>query len=350
LSPRKVLVITGKSASLMNVGRDIAMVLQKHDYIPRLFNYVIHYLDAVEIGDSAIFVYPVSPIFSAKVMLAYRDFKLHGGLDRCFYATIEGKVDMKVVQHWMRRDCSFVANSRYTAEKLMEAGFSVEGVVYHGLIPEIVEEARKLAKGYRNRIERDHPDKVTFCVVSTTHKRKGLQYLVEAVKILERKRDDFIVHLLTTKEGSRQIEGSKCLEVIPKYGTRPRTEVLAWIGGHHFMIIPSLAEGFCLPLIEANAMGVPVIHCEYPPLSEISDNSINITFDYEDVDYLDVHEGILYELHLYNPIELARCMEYAIEMYKKDYDNYVKISEKAKEVINKFNAEELYVELTKYIK
>lgn len=345
----KVLIVTSKATSLTNVAKDIATVLQKNGFIPRLTRITPSPFEIRNIADSVILIYPASPLFASPYFLMHRDYRKIAGIPSVFYATIEGKVTPYLVKSWMKRDLDFIANSKYTKNKLEEAGFGVTEVIYHGLVPEVVEEARKLVPAWRQHLESQFGDRVIFGTISFWHKRKGLDRLAQAVKLLQQKRDDFVVHLITSSDALKYISPSECLVIEHQFGKRTREEVLAWMGALDFLIVPSLAEGFGLPVIEANAMGTPVIHCAFPPLTEVTIPDANIMFFYDVMQELNLRDGILYELHYYKPQELMKAMNYAIDMIKNNKQEYEKRCKKAKESLDKFNAFEHYTKFIKYL-
>jgi len=346
----KILLITGKAVSLRNVLKDIALVAMKHGHIARVVSHRPSTPDIPEICDATIFVYPASPLFCTPHFLAFRDLRKLYNIPSVFYTTVEGRPTRFHVKAWMMRDLDFVANSQYTAQRLMEAGLNVIDVIYHGLHEEYLKEARKMLDRMQMRLKRKHGDKVVFGVLAFWHKRKGLDLLAKAVQELSKKREDFVVHLMTNTMTMRKIGKIPNLYIEDVFGERMREEVLALLGALDYLIVPSLAEGFCLPLLEANAMGTPVIHCLYPPLTEISDLDHNITFDYDDVFFENLHEGIDYELHYYNPKALAEAMDYALDIRLNNEDEYMKRSKKVSKIARKFNAKKLYKRLIDILK
>ena len=262
---------------------------------------------------------------------------------------IEGRPTARHIQPWMRRELEFIACSNYVREKLEEAGLQVIDVIHHGLVREQVEVARRLVPTARENLRRLHGDKVIFGAVAFWHRRKGLELLAKACEMLSSKRDDFVVHLVTNVTAKRKLPPVKGLYVDTVFGTRSREEILAFLGAIDFLIVPSLAEGFCLPLVEANAMGTPAIHALYPPLTEVTTPEANITFQYELVAFESLGEGIDYELHIYSPAALAQAMEEAIEMILNDKEEYERRCREARKALDRFDAEKLYPRLLKYI-
>ena len=346
----RLALVTGKATSLINVSKDIAYISQKLGYAPRILNYVESPSSLARISDAVILVYPASPLFCAEYMLLYRELTVHYKMPCIYYTMVEGRLRRYHISEWMSRDLEFVACSRYVQEKLQEAGFRVKGVVHHGLVREVVNEATKLVPIAKKHLKAKYEDKVVFGVVSHTHVRKGLDYLVSAIHTLSQKRDDFIVHLVSTPEAIRKYSNVPHLVVDTVFGTRAREEILAFMGAIDFLILPSLAEGFGLTIVEANAMGTLAIHGEYPPLTEVSDLENNITFPYRDIQYINTEEGIEYEFHLYDPKELADAMENAIEMKKKYKSELEDRQAKVKEALNRFDADILYRKLIGMLK
>jgi len=345
----RILIITSKAVSLTNVARDIAYVAQKLGHVPRLTRIMPLTTEVSRVADAVIFVYPASPLFCTSYFAKFREYRVHAGVPCVFYTTLEGRLTTYLVKTWMRRDLEFVANSNYTAHWLREAGLQVLGVVHHGIVREQVEVAKKMVHVARKNLEKVHGDKVIFGALAFWHKRKGLDYLAKAIKVLSEKRKDFVVHLVTNSQTMKYIGSIEGLYVDTVFGTRSREEILAFLGALDWLIIPSLAEGFCLPLLEANAMGTPAIHCLYQPLTEISDVDANIPFPYDEVVLEDLGEGFDYEMHRYDPKILAKAMEEAIEIRLHDERDYRQRCERVRRVLDRFDAEKLYPQLLKYL-
>jgi len=345
----RIAIVTSKATSLINVAKDIAYVIQRKHYTPRIFTRLMDYYDLDELSDALIIVFPSSPLWCMPYYLLYRDYKIHVGKPCLFYTMIEGKPVKRLWKYWMVRDVEVVTCSKYVAEKLQEVGMTIVDIIPHGLVKEQVIEAMKFIPTVRECLKELHGDKVIFGVVAHSHPRKGLQFLAEAVRILSQKRDDFVVHVITDDKGREKLQGIKNIDVDTVFGQRPREEILAFMGSCHYVIIPSLCEGFCLPLIEANAMGTPVIHCAYPPLTEISDPKINFTFLYDKLMVRDIGDGIEYEFHVYHPKKLAQMMDYCIELVKREDEEYFKRRKWARIVMERFNAEVHYSKLLEYL-
>lgn len=345
----RVAIVTSKATSLTNVGRDIAYVLEHYGHAPRLMRFPPAGDTMIKLADAVIMIYPCSPLYITPYFLKYRDYKKYSNMKCLFYTTIEGEVTQHFIQDWMRHELEFIAVSKYVRDKLRNAGFKVIDVIPHGVVKEDVENARKMVGTVRKTLEEKFPNRILFGVIAFWHIRKGLYLLVKAVKKLSSKRKDFIVYLITNTITRKYLEGGENLFIDTVFGKRSRAEILAWMGALDYLIIPSLAEGFCLPLLEANVMGTPVIHADYPPLNEISDSSRNLVFPYENVVYEDTGEGIDFELHYYNPDDLMSMMHKAIDLKKEEPEKYEEMCSLNRKIFPRFSALKVYKRFLKYL-
>ncbi|RLE88792.1 MAG: hypothetical protein DRJ67_01110 [Thermoprotei archaeon] len=345
----RIALVAGKATSLLNVAKDIAYVAQQRGHVPRIMSYVEAPSTLAKLSDAVILIYPASPLFCAEYMLLYRDLKIHYDKPALYYTMIEGRPRKVHIAQWMLRDVEFIACSRYVRDKLQEVGFKVRAVIPHGLVREVIEEGRRLSPIARKHLQRMHGDKVIFGVVSHSHVRKGLNFLSAAVRELAEKRDDFVVHLVTNPEARRQVGDNPHIYVDTVFGTRSREEIMAFLSAVDYLIMPSLAEGFGLPLVEANACGTLAIHCAYPPLTEISDLENNIVFEYNEVRHVYTGEGIEYEFHIYEPKILAQAMDYAIDLVHNYRSEYEERSAKVRSVLDRLDAEKIYPSLLRLV-
>ncbi len=134
----------------------------------------------------------------------------------------------------------------------------------------------------------------------TLQPRKNLVRLIQAYDLLLERRRDIDVQLVLIGPAGWQYEE------IMREGKRPRSrgkvvftgalddgDLAQLIKGALLAVMPSLYEGFCLPMIESMACGVPTIAANSSCLPEVSGNS----------------------LAYFNPLsieDMATCMETAI--------------------------------------
>jgi len=333
-------IITSKAVSLKNVGKDIAEVAQELGLVPRLIKYPPNAYDLSKHTDYVVICMSASPLLARPYMLVARELSKNYGIPTVFYATIEGRPLRKFIRPWMMSNILYVANSNYTKDKLTEAGFPIYDVVYHGINLKLVDNAKSLSSTIRKKIKQDVGDKVVLGVVSNSHKRKGLEPFLGVCAELLSRRDDVRVFIIT----NGQFQAPNGVSIENLFGKMTHTEILAFIGAFDYLVIPSLSEGFGLPLIEANALGIPVIHCNFPPLSEITGKH-NFTFPYEDISVEDLGDGIDYELHIWNKNDFVSTLEEAIECIKQRPSEYEDRKAKAVEHARKFDIRILYRKL-----
>jgi len=341
----RLAVITGKGPSLMNVSNDIIAVARKYRIQGTMFTFPPGLDTILGNFEAAIFFFPVTGVLTGPHMLLYRDLKVSGMKYLLFYGVTEGPPLRTAITPWMKRDLEFVAVSNYVKQKLEEVGLKVIDVVYHGIYRPLLEQASKYTGLYKGSFRKRFGDKVIIGLVSTGHVRKGLKFLRDAVEKLSSKRDDFVIYAVTTRDGAATLRGVPNIFVDPLFGSRPRAEILGMIGAFDYLVVPSLSEGFCLPLIEANIQGVLAIHAAFEPLTEISDPQANFIFPYDTILIHRTREGIDFELHVYDPANLAEALEEAIEVKKNNPEEYARRSELARKSASRFDAEVWYKKL-----
>ena len=345
----KVLIQTSKSVSLSEVARQIAYVGEKLGHVI-ILNRSYPSRDTIfSIAKALVLIYPPSPAYCMHWFLIYREAKKELNGRVVYYTTIEGKPKRLAFPQWVFRDVEFIANSHYTAKMLQSIGLKVKDIIHHGILSEEVKLASYYARKYENIIKSKFKNRVVFGTVSDLLPRKGLDKLIEATKMLLKKRQDFVVLLITKKDIMPHIQTIPNMFMVCEFGSRDHTEIMGFYGAIDYLIHPALAEGFGLPVLEAMAMGTPVIHAWYEPLSEFSHKDANLTFPPSLIRYVDTQEGILYEFHEYDPEDLAEMMEKAIDIKLKHKDEYEDRKAKVKEQAMKFKSEELYKRIYQHL-
>lgn len=108
------------------------------------------------------------------------------------------------------------------------------------------------------------PDKIKIITVARLENVKGLQYGVEAVSNISNQYDSTIeYHLVGDGSQRERLESlSTNLGMRDKvifHGHKQRNEVIDHLENAHLFLLPSVSEGFGMVLLEAQAVGLPII-------------------------------------------------------------------------------------------
>jgi glycosyltransferase involved in cell wall biosynthesis len=160
------------------------------------------------------------------------------------------------------------------AEELAEhaPGPATVVVVPHG-VPEAFREEVESAQIHATTVGLDLPDAYVL-VVGTVEPRKGLDVLIEAMA------KPYAPDLPLVVVGPRGWGEVDLTGLAAEYGLAPgRLRVLGQISDTDLSVVlrqaavlavPSRAEGFGLPVLEALAVGTPVVHTDVPALVEVA--------------------------------------------------------------------------------
>ncbi len=104
---------------------------------------------------------------------------------------------------------------------------------------------------------------------------KGLSYLIEAVKIVKERRNDFVLLVIGSGESERslRLRVKRCNvgEKIRFMGVVPHSKIPLWLNAADFLVLPSLSEGRPTVVAEAHACGTPVIATDIEGTREMID-------------------------------------------------------------------------------
>jgi len=101
--------------------------------------------------------------------------------------------------------------------------------------------------------------------------------------------------------------------------------------------------------LEANALGLPAIHCWLPPLSEFSSKDFNFVFDY--LYEKKVPEGRTQDwiFHIYDPEHLYDMLNYALDVFHDNPEEYDQYSTQAIKHAYKWDYKKIYPKLLKHL-
>jgi glycosyltransferase involved in cell wall biosynthesis len=182
-----------------------------------------------------------------------------------------------LIRSAVSRADSVLAVSRHTRQGVLELTGVSESKVLH--VPNAISERLRVAESGSFVHGDSHP--YLFALFSNVKPHKGLQDLLVAYREFRegRRWEEFsprcpklflagygIETLLNTSEGNAMLEG---VEGVRLAGALSDSDLRAALRGALALVVPSLVEGFCLPAIEAQSVGTPVVCRPVPALKEI---------------------------------------------------------------------------------
>jgi len=344
--PRTVGILTSdKGVSLQRVAKDVGRAI-KAETGATIYVFLGHNYQIFELPDDSSFI--VVMTFEPALALSYFfiAWELQNRYGRmAFYTTIEGRINRMQIPQWVIRDLYFVANSRYTAERLREAGVKIIDTIYHGVDIEAIQNAKTRARLARRRIGVGENDFI-IGYIAGCYTRKGHDLFAEALKALHDKDPSIKAVILTQKECAQYYEPLENAIPLIDFGRLRDEDIWSIYHALDLYVQASLSEGFGLPVLEALAAGKLVVHPDYDPLSEITTPETSVRVNVTDVSFKRDVGSIEFELHFYDPEEMADAILYARDLLTKQRDEIeAKCVERAKE----FDYRRVYKQFVKYV-
>lgn len=344
----KIGVITGKAVSLQNVANDIASVFNKSGIEAIVFNERVPYFKAKKMFDKAIIFMVFDPLYVTPYLFDCTEY-IRAKITTITYLDVAGKPKEHMIRDWMRDKLYYVSNSNFSARMLREVGLNIKEVIYHGIDFDMVNEVYNDAMEMNEDTKSDMGVEVLFGTVCTCHPKKNLRGLSQAIRMVTEKIDNAGFIVVSKPEAEKLFKGIKNCIFDDSMGKMPRLESLALIGSFDFLIHPSVSEGFGLPVLECQAFGVPPIHGNFAPLTEISHPDASFRVPISKIEFNNFEEGVFYLCHYYEPEALAEQIEKAYLTYIEDKGRYRKMQNIAKENAKKFDAVKVYKAFEKYL-
>jgi len=290
-----------------------------------------------------------SPLFLTDAVAPY----LFTKKPRAVYVTLEGIPTKAMVNASNIPRLEFIAVSNFVKDCLRKLDLKVKDVVHHAIDYKLCSDIAKRSKMLKEQFKEKYGDKCLILYNGRHDPRKKVDRLIRAIKYLQVKgRDDFVLLMITEKSVENILEMEKLkknVDIIAHFGTIPYHRVLELISACDYLVFPSVAEGFGLPLLEANALGVPVIHCWFPPLSEFSSQDFNFTWNYTDEILVNNPPSQYWIFHEY-PIEaLVDGIEFAVDTYNDNKEEYNEYCIKARKHAKSWDYRKIYPKLLKYL-
>lgn len=176
-----------------------------------------------------------------------------------------------LVREHVRRADGVVCVSEHTASearRLLDVPDDKIGVTPHGIEP-FFREAPSPAE-VEARLRRLALPTGGILYVGSDEKRKNLVTLVMAYLTLARRRRELPALVLAGPGPAWAQGGSRVGPQIRATGWLEREDLRALLAGSSMLVLPSLEEGFGLPVVEAMAAGLPVVCSRGSALSEVA--------------------------------------------------------------------------------
>jgi len=268
---------------------------------------------------------------------------------KAIYGTIEGFPHQSNIVCSPLPQLKFIAVSEFVAKCLREVGLRVQDVIHHAVDAEICKEAAREPSVFKEKFSEKFGDKVKFIYVGRDDPRKNLGALNTAVEILNAKGVDDYVVLLHTDKSAMRIFSQDNVFFVGDFGDDRHDTLLRKIAACDYLVFPSVSEGFGLPVLEANAVGVPAVHCWFPPLSEFSSKDFNFVFSFTERRLVQNENVQYWVFHDYPAHYLAETMEMAIDYRLNKTKKYKEFSKAAMEHALKFDYHRQYGRLVRYL-
>ncbi len=329
----KTLILTMDYSSIRNVSEDIAEVLRTNGE-------KVHVSSQPFVEgqyDKLIIFVPFVPPLLNQYLVAYTDFRGK----KYFYTTVDGVPNLIPVNPWLLREITFIPNSAFSAENLMNANVAVDIPVLHGINLRLVAEAEKMVPALREKLERDFPGALKIGMVSGTTKRKNIDLAIETFNTLNQKYPDLAkrVHFFVISHSDflKQTVPAN-VHFVSEFGKRSRVDVLAFYGSMDLVFVPSGCEGFGMPVLESMAMGTPVIHQAIEPFVEFSSWQYNFMIPPASTEeYYDKTHMQTWKIYKFDPKDAILAIAHAI-----DVGDLSERHEALKELAKKYDVNLLY--------
>jgi len=330
------------ATSIFHQGKLIEKALLLKGYQVEFVKYISMADVVKKTAEAYVWLVVANPTWVAHIAGMQHGLLKRPGVKAICYATIEGipypHVAMTSGAQWIQ----YTANSFFTKQCLETVGLKVVGVIHHAIDVDEVAKVQKGVETYRKKLDKDFPGKVRFLYVGRDDHRKNISGLVEAVDHMnKRHKNEFEVFLISEAKNFKTYERPN-ISMVGITGNEEHETLMKWMGAVDFFTYPSVSEGFGVPVLEALAMGTPVVCNQMPPLTEFTNPEVALYYPYERVEYLKTDAEQFFQMHRYNPKDYADAMLKAIDLKTKHSDRYEDMRAKAAEHASKWDLRKIY--------
>jgi colanic acid/amylovoran biosynthesis glycosyltransferase len=170
-----------------------------------------------------------------------------------------------------RGDC-FLSISKYSRMQLEKFGFDSHKVVDQ---PVGIDLNRFPFRWDRENIPLNHGERIKILTVARLVKEKGIEYGIKSIHKLVKSNSNIKVRYIIIGEGilkeqlKELVARLNLVEVVEFLGEMNHADISKQMRGAHIFLLPSVAEVLPVTLMEAQAVGLPVVATDVGGISEI---------------------------------------------------------------------------------
>ncbi|MCP8310246.1 MAG: glycosyltransferase [Candidatus Methylarchaceae archaeon HK01M] len=214
-------------------------------------------------------------------------------------------------------DC-FFAISNYNYKNLIQFGVDPQKIIFHPVGIDV----NKFSYRWQSAIV-ERPNTIIILTVSRLVEKKGVQYGIQAISKLLKKRPQLQLEYRIIGGGRLERQLRKLVEelnldeVVHFLGPIEQEGVIKNMQQAHIFLLPSIAEALPVVLMEAQAVGLPVVAISVGSISQVTINGKSgFLVSENDVDTLAEKLEYLVE-HPERWVEMGRCGRKYVE---KEYN------------------------------
>jgi len=187
--------------------------------------------------------------------------------NKIFYGVIEGPIINPP------SNCTIIVPSKYVAYECEMVDLKYDGIIPHGFDPLQFRMADSPTDIQGESFLNGQPTKTIFYCLGTYSKRRGFERLFEAIRKVkdELKETNFMVYLRTSYQPhyTKLLQGIEDVVTINEASNLPDCTIASEMSQCDCYLVSSLAEGFCLPALEAAfGCGKAVIYPDTSPYTD----------------------------------------------------------------------------------
>lgn len=208
------------------------------------------------------------------------------------FSDIEGRIFSTGLWDELSKFALKKANLVIVDSEDVKRRFRYYGVDAHSIVTPTVDISRfsSTNRTFSKTSKKDKIEKKRILFVGSLEPRKGIGYLLEAIKIISSQRHDFLLDIIGSGPMKNSYEETVktmgLADVVSFYGYQSDSELVRFMELCDFFVLPSVQENFGVVLIEAMACGKPVIATRCGGPEDFVTDEVGILIPPKDVEAL----------------------------------------------------------------